>query len=230
MTLTWLLLAVGFELAGGAPPPSSSRSPRRPLSLRALQRIIGAAVALACIAAFGVGRGLLAALVIVPLAVVVTARLHERPQRARANPALALTLDLVAVALRAGQPPSEALILAAPAADGDCGERLARVGGLLRLGADPAEAWRAAGDVGVLEPVAVAAIRSASSGVRLAAEFEQLAREVRAQLRSVAQARAARSGVLVAAPLGLCFLPSFVCLGIVPTVVGIAGAVLSGAG
>ena len=24
-------------------------------------------------------------------------------------------------------------------------------------------------------------------------------------------------------PLGLCFLPAFVCLGIVPTVVGIAG-------
>jgi hypothetical protein len=35
--------------------------------------------------------------------------------------------------------------------------------------------------------------------------------------------------VLVAAPLGLCFLPAFVCLGIIPTVVGIAGAVLSGA-
>jgi Flp pilus assembly protein TadB len=230
VTLTWLLLAVGLGLAGGDPRPSVGRPSRRPLSLRTLQRLIGVAVSIACVAAFGVGGGLLTALVAVPLAVGVAARLHERPQRARASPTLALTLDLVAVALRAGQPLSEALILAAPAADAECGERLARVGGLLRLGADPAEAWRAAGDVGVLEPVAVAAVRSASSGVRLAAEFEQLAREVRAQLRSAAQARAARSGVLVAAPLGLCFLPSFVCLGIVPTVVGIAGAVLSGAG
>jgi hypothetical protein len=28
------------------------------------------------------------------------------------------------------------------------------------------------------------------------------------------------------APLGLCFLPAFVCIGIVPTVVGIASGVL----
>jgi hypothetical protein len=29
--------------------------------------------------------------------------------------------------------------------------------------------------------------------------------------------------VLITAPLGLCFLPAFVCLGIVPVVVGLAG-------
>lgn len=230
MTLTWLLLAVGLGLAGSDPPSKAQRSPRRALPMRALQRVVGAAVAVACVAAFGVERGVLAALVTVPVAVVVISRLHARPERARTTPALALTLDLVAVALRAGQPLSEALVLAAPAADGECGARLARVGGLLRLGADPGEAWRAASELEILAPVGVAALRSASSGVRLAAEFEQLAREVRAQLGCAAQARAARSGVLVAAPLGLCFLPSFVCLGIVPTVIGIAGAVLSGAG
>ena len=37
-----------------------------------------------------------------------------------------------------------------------------------------------------------------------------------------------RAGVLAAAPLGLCFLPSFVCLGIVPIVVGIARGVFTG--
>ena len=200
------------------------------MALPALQRLVGVAATITCVAAFGVERGLLAAVITVPLAALVTARLHARPQRAQANPALALTLDLVAVALRAGQPLSEALAIAAPAVDGDRAERLIRVGGLLRLGAEPAEAWRVVDSDAVLAPVAAAAVRSASSGVRLAAEFEQLAREVRAELRTAAQARAARSGVLVAAPLGLCFLPSFVCLGIVPTVVGIAGAVLSGAG
>jgi hypothetical protein len=29
--------------------------------------------------------------------------------------------------------------------------------------------------------------------------------------------------VLIAGPLGLCFLPAFVCLGIVPVIVGLAG-------
>jgi hypothetical protein len=30
------------------------------------------------------------------------------------------------------------------------------------------------------------------------------------------------------APLGLCFLPAFVCLGVVPTVIGLAGGAFSG--
>ena len=31
---------------------------------------------------------------------------------------------------------------------------------------------------------------------------------------------------LIAGPLGLCFLPAFVCLGIIPVVAGLAGDVL----
>lgn len=137
-------------------------------------------------------------------------------------------LDLVAVALRAGQPLDRALVLAAPLESGAVGTAVTRVGGLLRLGAEPARAWAAVADVPALAPVAAAAVRSASSGVRLAAEFEVLAAEARADAVAVAQQRAARAGVLVAAPLGLCFLPAFVCLGIVPTLIGIAGSMLAG--
>ena len=35
-------------------------------------------------------------------------------------------------------------------------------------------------------------------------------------------------GVMVAGPLGLCFLPAFVCLGVVPVVLGLAGDILPG--
>lgn len=154
---------------------------------------------------------------------------RRRLERTRASPALALALDLVASALRAGAPLCDALTVAAPATDPPCAAQLTRIGGLLRLGADPAEAWRGAAGDPVLAPVAAAAVRSASSGVRLAGEFETVAGEIRATVHTAGQARAARAGVLVAAPLGLCFLPAFVCLGIIPTVVGIAGAVLSGA-
>ncbi|CKN25284.1 alanine rich membrane protein [Mycobacterium tuberculosis] len=41
-----------------------------------------------------------------------------------------------------------------------------------------------------------------------------------------AAAAAERAGVLIAGPLGLCFLPAFLCVGIVPLVVGLAGDVL----
>lgn len=152
-----------------------------------------------------------------------------RPRRAEPPAtAPALALDLLAVALRAGQPTGQALTLAADVADGPSAAALARVGRLLQLGADPPQAWAAIGDDAELAQVAAAGVRSASSGVRAAAEFERVAAALRAQRATAAQGRAARAGVLVAAPLGLCFLPAFVCLGIVPTVIGIAGAVLHG--
>lgn len=150
-------------------------------------------------------------------------------RKRRAEPpatAPALALDLLAVALRAGQPTGRALTMAAEVADGPSAAALARVGRLLQLGADPAQAWAAIGGHAALEQVAAAGIRSASSGVRAAAEFERVAAALRAQRATAAQGRAARAGVLVAAPLGLCFLPAFVCLGIVPTVIGIARTIL----
>jgi pilus assembly protein TadC len=75
--------------------------------------------------------------------------------------------------------------------------------------------------------VASTARRSAESGVRLARGFEVLADELRADSRAAAAARAQRAGVWAIAPLGLCFLPAFACLGIVPVIVGIAHGVLS---
>jgi len=139
---------------------------------------------------------------------------------------LALTLDLLAAALHSGQPVSAALSLAAPAAGSVRRAQLDQVAGLLRLGADPAEAWRVVGADDALATVAQAACRSAHSGIQLAHGMEQVAADVRAGVRAVAEARAHRAGVLAMAPLGLCFLPAFVCLGVIPVVVGIAAVAL----
>jgi pilus assembly protein TadC len=128
--------------------------------------------------------------------------------------------------LRAGQLPATALVLAAPAAGEALGADLLRVAGLLRLGAAPDEAWRIAADHPELESVAAVARRSSSSGIRLAGAFEQAADQLRLRIRAAGRERAARSGVLAMAPVALCFLPAFVCLGIVPAVVGIASSVL----
>jgi len=66
-------------------------------------------------------------------------------------------------------------------------------------------------DVPGAQPPASAAQRAASRGWPAAANPAAAARKV---------------GVLAVAPLGLCFLPAFVCLGIVPVVVGLASQVL----
>jgi hypothetical protein len=123
--------------------------------------------------------------------------------------------------LRAGQPIAAALAVVAPMTD-SAAPGLLRAAGLLRLGAPAADAWAELVGDPVLAPVARLARRSADSGIRLATGFEQLAADVRAQLRSAARARAQRAGIWAIAPLGLCFLPAFVCLGIVPVMIGIA--------
>ncbi len=49
---------------------------------------------------------------------------------------------------------------------------------------------------------------------------------MREALTDIAEARAQRAGVLITAPLGLCFLPAFLVLGVAPVVIGLAGEVL----
>jgi pilus assembly protein TadC len=57
------------------------------------------------------------------------------------------------------------------------------------------------------------------------AGLRALAAECRAGQRTRAEAAVRRAGVWVLAPLGACFLPAFVCLGVVPMVLGIAADV-----
>ncbi len=135
-------------------------------------------------------------------------------------------LDLVAAALRAGAPLVLALSCVAPSAPESLQPSLDRVDALLRLGAPPEEAWSDAPRE--LEPLALVAIRSADSGVRLADGLERQAQSLRERLRADDVARAQRVGVFALLPLGLCFLPAFVLIGIVPVVIGIAGDVLTG--
>jgi hypothetical protein len=68
--------------------------------------------------------------------------------------------------------------------------------------------------------------RSASSGAALAQGVAELADQSRHEAAHAARAAAERASVLIAGPLGLCYLPAFVCLGIVPVVAGLAGDVL----
>jgi Flp pilus assembly protein TadB len=133
-----------------------------------------------------------------------------------------LVLDLSAAALRSGKPLAVALALAAPAGEPAVAAALDRVARLAELGADTEQACADLPRDGPLGEVRRTAMRSASSGLRLAAGFERLAGELRADRAAAAAARAQRAGVYAIGPLAACFLPAFVCLGIVPVVVGIA--------
>jgi pilus assembly protein TadC len=130
-------------------------------------------------------------------------------------------LDLLAVGLRAGAAPGPALVAAAAAADPALRTVLVDVGGHLSLGVEPGRAWAAAGATPTLAAVAVLAERSGASGARLADSLTATALTLREDALASGRRAAARVGVWTVLPLGLCFLPAFVLLGVVPAVVGL---------
>ncbi|WP_335618081.1 hypothetical protein [Lentzea guizhouensis] len=60
----------------------------------------------------------------------------------------------------------------------------------------------------------------------MAQQAAELAGRTRADAVDQAEAKAQRAAVAVAAPLALCFLPAFLCLGVLPVVLGLAGQFL----
>ncbi|MBE7160939.1 MAG: type II secretion system F family protein [Williamsia herbipolensis] len=190
-------------------------------------------------AAAGVAAAL--ALVLAPSGGWVIARLVPPPPadrsprwlgvtRHRTDPfAVAAGYDLFALCLRAGMPVGAAAGVVAGSAPPELATTLHRAAELLSLGADPVQAWEPGADA---SPAAVSlcamARRSARAGSSPVVGLAELARSERESAQDAAAAAAERAGVAVAGPLGLCFLPAFVCLGIVPVVVGLAGTVLRG--
>lgn len=148
---------------------------------------------------------------------------RDRSARERLLADLPLALDLVAGCLRGGSPLGAAVEVVAAATGGPLAAAWEPVVAAGRLGASPAQAWgRLAGDP-VLGGMASAVVRTADSGAVLATVLVRLAAEQRTAVRSAAAERARRAGVSAVGPLGVCFLPAFVLLGIVPVVVGLIG-------
>jgi pilus assembly protein TadC len=142
--------------------------------------------------------------------------------------AAASSFDLLAACLRSGMAVSAAASAGASSAPASLARLLNRAADLLALGAEPATAWTSADGPADkhAESLLRLARRSASSGAALAHGVAELADQSRHEAADAANAAAERASVLIAGPLGLCYLPAFVCLGIVPVVAGLAGDVL----
>jgi pilus assembly protein TadC len=140
--------------------------------------------------------------------------------------ALAGAWELLAACLRAGMPVPVAVRAVAEGLDAPAGPALRRTAELLALGADPTQAWQPALECTATARLAKAARRSGRSGTALAESLTRLAAEVRAGAREQSEARAQRAGVLIAAPLGLCFLPAFLAIGVVPVLIGLAAGLM----
>jgi pilus assembly protein TadC len=142
--------------------------------------------------------------------------------------AVASSLDVLAACLTSGMAVASAAAASGESAPRPLADVLNRAAALLALGADPVTAWSAPkpGRDRRMETLQRLAIRSASSGAALAHGVGDLADEARLDAGDEARAAAERASVLIAGPLGLCYLPAFVCLGIVPVIAGLAVDVL----
>ncbi|MER5309982.1 type II secretion system F family protein [Streptomyces sp. NPDC002773] len=141
---------------------------------------------------------------------------------------LPLAADLLAACASAGAGPGEAAEAVGRSLGGPLGERLNRTAAELRLGGEPAEVWRRFGALPGAAALARCMERAGSSGAPAAEAVARHAAALRSARARAAEARARRAQVLISAPVGLCFLPAFLAVGVAPVVIGLATGLLDG--
>lgn len=189
-----------------------------PRSVPSLRRPVVLVAALAIAAVVITGESLWWALLLV-VAGLVGAR--ARTPATAAPEEVALAADLMAACMAAGAGTAAALGAATAATDGLLQTRADAVIEELRRGSPPEQAWASWLDDERLAPVARSCVRSSGSGAANAAELARVAARIRARHRARVEQRVARASVWVVLPLGLCFLPAFVLVGVVPLVLGL---------
>ncbi len=142
------------------------------------------------------------------------------PPRRLPGPVL---LDLVAAVLEAGVPVGGALRVVADAAaahgDRDAARHLTRLADRHDLGLEdvpgPRPPW--------VDALGEAVLLARDAGVAVAPLLVQAGAAQRRREAAAARVAAARLGVRVVLPTGLCLLPAFVLLGVVPLVLALLG-------
>ncbi|MEU9042490.1 MULTISPECIES: type II secretion system F family protein [unclassified Kitasatospora] len=135
---------------------------------------------------------------------------------------LPLSAELLAACLGSAALPSEAVSAVGRSVGAPMGPRLVAIGAELALGAPPELCWNRLGEQHPpLAPLARCLVRTSLGGTPAAEPLIGLAQGLRTAAARAAHARVRRAAVLATAPLGLCFLPAFVLIGVVPVVVGL---------
>lgn len=204
-------------------------SPTRPVELMHLVSTAGAALAVLLLVPGVAGLALAAA---VGGAVWWRSRSWEsgavRRRRARLEAELPHVVDLMTAALAAGAAPTTALSLVADVVAPTMGEELRPWTTRLALGTDPVTVWSAMAAHPELGRLGATLRRSAESGAPVADALMRLSEDLRSRRRAAVEERVRQVEVRAAVPLGVCLLPSFVLVGVVPLVAGsVTGLVLT---
>jgi len=143
----------------------------------------------------------------------------ERGRRQRLVLETPQALELLADCLAVGAPPRNACAAVVAAFDGPVAEDLQQVLGAVELGVPDARAWLSLAGHPQLGPAAVDLARSVESGARMVSALRTHAVTARERRRAALQQAARSVGVRSVLPMMTCFIPAFLLLGVVPTVV-----------
>ncbi|WP_230085364.1 type II secretion system F family protein [Arthrobacter sp. AQ5-05] len=135
-----------------------------------------------------------------------------------------LLLELLGAVLDAGLSIPWALRIVSGVASAQIHTGLSQVVAGLEMGASWEHSWAGVGGVPQLAALHSALGFAALTGSPAAPLLYAEARQRRRQSNRDAEKRAAALGVKLVIPLGLCSLPAFICLGIVPVVVAMIPA------
>ncbi|WP_328332757.1 type II secretion system F family protein [Kribbella sp. NBC_00382] len=201
-----------------------------PPATRRLHLMVAAIAAAGLLLLLGIPGGLIPAAIAFLGTPIALGRLEPaatRQRTARLTADLPLAVDLLAACLRAGRPPQAAINVVAKSLGGPLADLLTEVERRMNLGADPIDAWSTLLKEPSCAAFARATQRALRSGAPLAKILEHQADDVRQTRRwsAEAHARAVESRSVV--PLGLCFLPAFMLLGIIPTIASSLSGLLS---
>ena len=173
----------------------------------------------------GGAAGVVAALAVAVGAWVVIGRAEPpavRREREAVRRQLPHVVSLFGSALRGGAAPGAAVQLVCQALPGPAADRLRSLAAQLALGSDPVRVWAdLAQSDAELAALGRAMSRAHQSGAPVVAAVERLADGLARTARAEVEDRARAVGVKAAVPLGLCLLPAFVLIGIVPLVAGL---------
>lgn len=183
----------------------------------------------AALAAMVVVDGLFGVVVGAALAFVV----HRHAQIARSKPdravatrralELPIAVEVLASCLAIGASQQQALLAVADGLGGSLADDFSRVAGALGVGADVAEAWSLIPSKD-LRSLATVLSRAYVTGAPVSPQLWSLADQHRQHSRVVAMDAARTLGVRSTGPLGLCFLPAFVLIAVVPLVLSLLRA------
>jgi pilus assembly protein TadC len=168
----------------------------------------------------------LAVLAVALGAPTVRAARADRQRRAVLVADLPRAAELLATCLESGASAADALAAVADAVGGPLADRLRAVVAFLQSGTDLAQ-WPA-DSLDPVDRLVRAVARASRTGAPMAESVRLLAADEAERARWDALERARRAGVQAVGPLAACFLPAFVLLGVVPMIVGVARAVLTG--